>query len=79
MVDFTKLGNNASSFSFYDYTLDDLEKDDEFQKISERFLTSVGEKSDDIFEYLVSSAFRGKKPEEGIAGSGPTFVYARYY
>jgi hypothetical protein len=57
MVDFTKLGNNASSFSFYDYTLDDLEKDDEFQKISERFLTSVGEKSDDIFEYLRDSDY----------------------
>ena len=38
MVDFTKLGNNASSFSFYDYTLDDLEKDDEFQKISENIV-----------------------------------------
>jgi len=57
MVDFTKLGNNASSLSFYKYTLDDLEKDEEFQKISERFLTSVGEKSDDIFEYLRDSDY----------------------
>ena len=39
------------------YTLDDLEKDDEFQKTSERFLESVGEKSDDVFEYLRDSDF----------------------
>ena len=39
------------------YTLDDLERDDEFQKTSERFLESVGEKSDDVFEYLRDSDF----------------------
>ena len=39
------------------YTLDDLEKNDEFQKTSERFLESVGEKSDDVFEYLRDSDF----------------------
>ena len=32
------------------YTLDDLEADDQFQKVSERFLESIGEQSDDIFE-----------------------------
>ena len=39
------------------YTLDDLENDDEFQETSERFLESVGEKSDDVFEYLRDSDF----------------------
>ena len=34
------------------YTLDDLENDDKFQGVAERFLESVGENSDDIFEYL---------------------------
>ena len=34
------------------YTLDDLENNEQFQEISERFLSSVGERSDDIFEYL---------------------------
>ena len=48
--------SSLSSFS-KSYTLDDLEKDDEFQKTSERFLESVGEKSDDVFEYLRDSDF----------------------
>jgi hypothetical protein len=39
------------------YTLDDLEKDEKFQEIAERFLESVGENSDDIFEYLRDSDF----------------------
>ena len=39
------------------YTLDDLEKDEQFQEASERFLESIGEKSDDIFEYLRDSDF----------------------
>ena len=39
------------------YTLDDLESNEEFQRISERFLSSVGEQSDDIFEYLRDSDF----------------------
>tara|TARA_R100001460_G_scaffold62843_1_gene103056 strand:+ start:4730 stop:10717 length:5988 start_codon:yes stop_codon:yes gene_type:complete len=39
------------------YTLDDLENNEQFQEISERFLTSVGEQSDDIFEYLRDSDF----------------------
>lgn len=39
------------------YTLDDLEKDEQFQETSERFLESIGEKSDDIFEYLRDSDF----------------------
>lgn len=39
------------------YTLDDLEKDEEFQETAERFLTSVGEKSSDVFEYLRDSDF----------------------
>jgi hypothetical protein len=43
--------------SFKSYTLDDLEKDEEFQQVSERFLESVGEKSDDVFEYLRDSDF----------------------
>ncbi len=48
--------SSLSSFS-NTYTLDDLEKDDEFQKTAERFLESVGEKSDDVFEYLRDSDF----------------------
>jgi hypothetical protein len=39
------------------YTLDDLEKDDEFQETAERFLESIGEKSDDVFEYLRDADF----------------------
>ena len=38
------------------YTLDDLEKDDEFTLRAERFLTSIGS-GDDIFEYLRDSNF----------------------
>ena len=30
-------------------TLDDLEQDENFLEVSERFLSSVGEKSDDVF------------------------------
>lgn len=48
--------SSLSNFS-KSYTLDDLEKDDEFQNTSERFLESVGEKSDDVFEYLRDSDF----------------------
>ena len=39
------------------YTLDDLEGNEEFQNISERFLSSLGEQSDDVFEYLRDSDF----------------------
>ena len=39
------------------YTLDDLEANEEFQQISERFLSSIGEKSDDVFEYLRDADF----------------------
>ena len=39
------------------YTLDDLEEDEEFQSTAERFLESVGENSDDVFEYLRDSNF----------------------
>jgi hypothetical protein len=39
------------------YTLDDLEQNDEFQKVSERFLESIGENSDDVFEYLRDADF----------------------
>jgi hypothetical protein len=38
-------------------TLDDLEQDENFLEVSERFLSSVGEKSDDVFEYLRDSDF----------------------
>ena len=37
------------------YTLNDLEKNEEFQEVSERFLQSIGENSGDIFEYLRDS------------------------
>jgi len=39
------------------YTLDDLENNEQFQEISERFLTSIGEQSDDIFEYFRDADF----------------------
>ena len=38
-------------------TLDELEKDEQFLEVSERFLQSVGENSDDVFEYLRDSDF----------------------
>jgi hypothetical protein len=47
IINDTWSSSSLSSFS-NSYTLDDLEKDDEFQKISERFLESVGENSDDV-------------------------------
>jgi hypothetical protein len=49
-------GNKKSRLG-RNYTLDDLEKNEDFQEISERFLSSVGEQSDDIFEYLRDSDF----------------------
>ena len=49
--------NRPSSVLRRGYTLDDLESNEQFQEISERFLTSVGEQSDDIFEYLRDSDF----------------------
>tara|TARA_R100001591_G_scaffold95407_1_gene101210 strand:+ start:4755 stop:10526 length:5772 start_codon:yes stop_codon:yes gene_type:complete len=49
--------NKNSSILRRGYTLDDLESNEQFQEISERFLTSVGEQSDDIFEYLRDSDF----------------------
>ena len=51
---FLKPVNNNLKFR---ETLDTLEQDNEFQKKSERFLTSVGENSDDIFEYLRDSDY----------------------
>jgi hypothetical protein len=51
------IGNNKPSNLTSGYTLDDLEKNEKFQEISERFLTSLGEQSDDIFEYLRDSDF----------------------
>ena len=48
---------SAPGFRNKRYTLDDLEADEQFQEISERFLNSVGEQSDDIFEYLRDSDF----------------------
>ena len=51
------IGNNKPSNLTSGYTLDDLEKNEKFQEISERFLTSIGEQPDDIFEYLRDSDF----------------------
>jgi hypothetical protein len=50
-------GGSKNSRLMRGYTLDDLEENDEFQKISERFLESIGENSDDIFEYLRDADF----------------------
>ena len=62
-----KLSDYDSSFStpaegtisggYFNTTLDDLEKDQRFQETAERFLSSVGERSDDIFEYLRDSDY----------------------
>ena len=53
--------NKPSSYSSFGpqtkKTLDDLEKDEKFLETSERFLQSVGENSDDVFEYLRDSDF----------------------
>ncbi len=56
---------NASNYSTSGYTgtsfkkttLDELEKDENFQETAERFLNSVGENSSDVFEYLRDSDF----------------------
>jgi len=50
-------GGSSSSRLNRGYTLDDLEDNEEFQETSERFLTSVGENSNDVFEYLRDSDF----------------------
>jgi hypothetical protein len=50
-------GGPSSSRLLSGYTLDDLEKDDKFQEVSERFLESIGENSDDVFEYLRDADF----------------------
>ena len=47
----------TSSGGYFNTTLDDLEKDQRFQETAERFLSSVGERSDDIFEYLRDSDY----------------------
>ena len=49
--------DSSSSRLGRNYTLDDLEDNEEFQEVSERFLTSVGENSNDVFEYLRDSDF----------------------
>ena len=50
--------NTGSSLKLKrNYTLDDLETNEDFQQISERFLSSIGEQSDDVFEYLRDSDF----------------------
>ncbi len=53
--------NNPSSYSSFGIetkkTLDDLEKDENFLEVSERFLGSIGRESDDVFEYLRDSDF----------------------
>ena len=46
-----------SSYLGIRYTLDDLENNEQFQEISERFLTSIGEQSDDVFEYFRETIF----------------------
>jgi len=43
--------DSSSSRLGRNYTLDDLEDNEEFQEVPERFLTSVGENSNDVFEY----------------------------
>ena len=50
MAQFTLGNTQKSSRLGRSYTLDDLEDNEKFQEISERFLTSVGERSDDVFE-----------------------------
>ena len=57
MAKFTLGGLSSPSRLGRNYTLDDLESNEEFQEISERFLTSIGERSDDIFEYLRDSDY----------------------
>jgi hypothetical protein len=47
----------GSSYAGRKKTLDELEKDEQFLEVSERFLQSVGENSDDVFEYLRDSDF----------------------
>ena len=52
------------------YTLDDLENNEQFQEISERFLTSIGEQSDDIFEYFRDSDFNLAKGLKRMVDTG---------
>ena len=52
------------------YTLDDLENNEQFQEISERFLTSIGKQSDDIFEYFRDSDFNLAKGLKRMVDTG---------
>ena len=52
------------------YTLDDLENDERFQEISERFLTSIGERGDDIFEYFRDADFNLAKGLKRMVDTG---------
>ena len=52
------------------YTLDDLENNEQFQEISERFLTSIGEQSDDIFEYFRDADFNLAKGLKRMVDTG---------
>ena len=52
------------------YTLDDLENNEQFQEITERFLTSIGEQSDDIFEYFRDADFNLAKGLKRMVDTG---------
>ena len=49
--------SSITNSGYLNTTLDDLEKDERFQETAERFLSSVGERSDDIFEHLRDSDY----------------------
>jgi len=59
-----------SSYLGIRYTLDDLENNEQFQEISERFLTSIGKQSDDIFEYFRDSDFNLAKGLKRMVDTG---------
>ena len=42
-----RTGQSSSSLGT-SYTLDDLENDERFQEVSERFMTSIGERDDEL-------------------------------
>ena len=61
------IGQSALGMS---YTLDDLENDERFQEVSERFMTSVGERGDDIFEYFRDADFNLAKGLKRMVDTG---------
>jgi len=62
--------NTGQSTLGINYTLDDLENNEKFQEVSERFMTSIGERNDDVFEYFRDADFNLVKGLKRMSDTG---------